>query len=97
MDGHTKEAVVVREPSSFRLHRSLEFGDYMDPTYSCPPMTTCPVVCVTSMEDCPEDALCPGTHPESNEANLDHEYEVRRRLVVLTINVRLLCLSLYPQ
>ena len=77
MDGHnTKEAVVLREPSSFRRHRSLEFGDYMDPTYSCPPMTTCPVVCVASMENCPEDARCPGTHPESNQANPDHQYEV---------------------
>jgi hypothetical protein len=61
-------------------HRSLEFGDYVDPTYSCPPMTTCPVVCVVSIQDCPQDALCPGTHPEKNEENTNpnHEYEVRR-------------------
>ena len=61
--------------SSSRQQRILEFGDYVDPTYNCPPTTTCPIVCVASMEDCPSDALCPGTHPESI-MNPDHEYEV---------------------
>ena len=30
-----------------------DFGDYVDPTYSCPATTTCPVVCSASLDDCP--------------------------------------------
>lgn len=56
--------------------RFLTFGDYVDTTYSCPPTTTCPSVCVASIQDCPEDARCPGTHPDKEEANPDHVYEV---------------------
>jgi hypothetical protein len=55
--------------------RFLEFGDYVDPTFSCPATVTCPDVCVASAEYCPEDAICPGTHPD-NEGDPDHEYEV---------------------
>lgn len=76
-----KNKSQLRYPSFLRRvqhqHRYLEFGDYVDPTHSCPPMTTCPMVCVASFHDCPEDALCPGTHPETNaDTNPDHEYEV---------------------
>ena len=55
--------------------RFLAFGDYVDPTFSCPATVTCPGVCVASVEYCPEDAICPGTHPD-NEGDPDHEYEV---------------------
>ena len=55
--------------------RFLAFGDYVDPTFSCPATVTCPDVCVASVEYCPEDAICPGTHPD-NEGDPDHEYEV---------------------
>ena len=55
--------------------RFLAFGDYVDPTFSCPATVTCPDVCVASVEYCPEDAICPGTHPD-NERDPDHEYEV---------------------
>ena len=55
--------------------RFLAFGDYVDPTFSCPATVTCPNVCVASAECCPEDAICPGTHPD-NEGDPDHEYEV---------------------
>ena len=55
--------------------RFLAFGDYVDPTFSCPATVTCPDVCVASVECCPEDAICPGTHPD-NEGDPDHEYEV---------------------
>ena len=57
-------------------HRSLEFGDYVDPSFSCPAMVTCNIVCVANITDCPADALCPGTHPD-NVANSNHTYEVR--------------------
>ena len=35
------------------------FGDYVDPTFNCPASTTCPVVCVSSYADCPEQMRCP--------------------------------------
>ena len=54
--------------------RFLAFGDYVDPTFSCPATVTCPDVCVASVEYCPEDAICPGTHLD--EGDPDHEYEV---------------------
>ena len=55
--------------------RFLAFGDYVDTSYSCPATITCPDVCVASVEDCPADAVCPGTHPDG-EGDPDHEYEV---------------------
>jgi hypothetical protein len=55
--------------------RFLAFGDYVDPTFSCPATVTCPDVCVASVDYCPEDAVCPGTHP-ANEGDPDHDYEV---------------------
>ena len=55
--------------------RFLAFGDYVDPSYSCPATVTCPDVCVASAEDCPADAVCPGTHPDDG-GDPDHEYEV---------------------
>lgn len=58
------------DDSDIAMHRFLAFGDYVDPTYSCPATTTCPVVCVAAVEDCPEDVVCPGD---------EGEYEVRYR------------------
>ena len=60
---------------AFSHERFLAFGDYVDPSYSCPATVTCPDVCVASAEDCPADAVCPGTHPD-DEGDPDHEYEV---------------------
>ena len=40
-------------------HRSLAFGDYVDPTFSCPATVTCHVVCVANATNCPMDASCP--------------------------------------
>jgi hypothetical protein len=62
--------------------RLLAFGDYVDTTFSCPATVTCPVVCVASVEYCPEDAICPGTHPD-NEGDPDHEYEVGCRACIM--------------
>ena len=44
---------------SISMHRSLAFGDYVDPTFQCPATTTCRVVCVAAAEDCPQDSQCP--------------------------------------
>ena len=44
---------------------AADFGDYVDPTFSCPATTTCPTVCVASLLDCPTTCggnrtqLCP--------------------------------------
>ena len=62
--------------------RFLAFGDYVDPTFSCPATVTCPDVCVASVECCPEDAICPGTHPD-NEGDPDHEYEVGYKICMI--------------
>ena len=41
------------------FHRFLAFGDYADHSFQCPVTTTCPIVCVADVADCPEDAVCP--------------------------------------
>jgi hypothetical protein len=38
-----------------------DFGDYVDPTFSCPAMTTCRQVCVASVADCPDPMRCDET------------------------------------
>eukprot|EP00956_Cyclotella_meneghiniana_P027557 scaffold62039_cov31-Cyclotella_meneghiniana.AAC.1 len=53
-------------------HRFLEFGDYADPTFNCPATTTCPIVCVNAVTDCPSDATCALANPD----NSDHEFEL---------------------
>jgi hypothetical protein len=60
------------------LHRSLEFGDYTDPSFSCPAMVTCNIVCVANVSDCPSDATCPGTTANNGivASNSNHTYEV---------------------
>jgi hypothetical protein len=58
-------------PSEQR-HRHLAFGDYADPTFSCPATTTCPLVCVNSTSDCPIDATCALARPEFP----DHSFEL---------------------
>ena len=41
------------------LHCSTaEFGDYVDPTFSCPAATTCVQVCVAVVDDCPDAMVC---------------------------------------
>lgn len=35
-----------------------EFGDYADHSFSCPALTTCPVVCVATVQDCPAEMQC---------------------------------------
>ena len=35
-----------------------DFGDYVDPTFDCPAMTTCTQVCVETVEDCPVEMQC---------------------------------------
>ena len=62
--------------SSHRVDRHLAFGDYTDPTFSCPATTTCPIVCVANVADCPLDAQCPGTHPNGSAYPAEHEYEL---------------------
>jgi hypothetical protein len=55
-----------------RSTRRLAFGDYADPTFSCPATTTCPVVCVNSTDDCPPIiAACSSLYPDSN-----HDFEL---------------------
>jgi hypothetical protein len=61
--------------------RLLAFGDYVDTTFSCPAIVTCPVICVASVDYCPEDAVCPGSHPD-NEGDPDHEYEVGHACII---------------
>jgi hypothetical protein len=39
---------------------NANFKDYVDPTYDCPATTTCPQVCVASVDDCPVDMQCAG-------------------------------------
>ena len=35
-----------------------DFGDYVDPTFNCPAMTTCRQVCVPTVSECPLEMLC---------------------------------------
>lgn len=35
-----------------------DFGDYVDPSFDCPAMTTCKQVCVANVADCPPEMLC---------------------------------------
>eukprot|EP00934_Nitzschia_sp_Nitz4_P008467 Nitzschia sp. Nitz4//scaffold97_size77645//7752//12969//NITZ4_005511-RA/size77645-processed-gene-0.50-mRNA-1//-1//CDS//3329560635//8457//frame0 len=37
------------------------YGDYVDPTFNCPAMTTCKQVCVASAADCPIQLICNAT------------------------------------
>lgn len=55
-----------------QMHRSLAFGDYTDPTFDCPATTTCPVVCVNAVDNCPADATCAQANPDA----ADHEFEL---------------------
>lgn len=57
--------------------RSLAFGDYTDPSFACPAMVTCNIVCVANVTDCPADAQCPGTTADGGASNSNHTYEVR--------------------
>jgi hypothetical protein len=38
-----------------------DFGDFVDPTYDCPALTTCVQVCVADVNDCPPEMLCNST------------------------------------
>jgi hypothetical protein len=57
------------DDSSTQSHRSLAFGDYADPTFTCPATTTCPLICTNSTDDCP--TTCALANPDSN-----HEFEL---------------------
>ena len=35
-----------------------DFGDYVDPTFNCPAMTTCRQVCVPTVSECPLEMQC---------------------------------------
>lgn len=37
-----------------------DYGDYVDPTFNCPAMSTCQQVCVARATDCPLTMLCSG-------------------------------------
>ena len=56
-----------------QVHRFLEVGDYVDPTFNCPATYTCPLICVETAADCPSGAICASA---SAETNPDHEYEL---------------------
>jgi hypothetical protein len=65
----------LQEDNVNDFHRFLAFGDYADHSFQCPATTTCPIVCVANVDDCPQDATCPGTHPDK-EFDANHEYEL---------------------
>jgi hypothetical protein len=37
---------------------SADFGDFADTSFVCPATTTCPVVCVAALTDCPAELIC---------------------------------------
>jgi hypothetical protein len=43
---------------------TADFGDYADPSFDCPARTTCPVVCVATPDDCPDELACNTDEPE---------------------------------
>jgi hypothetical protein len=70
----SKKQVSMNESlldTSNQMHRSLEFGDYADHSFTCPLTTTCPNVCVATAEDCPVDATC-----ASASDSPEHEFEL---------------------
>ena len=34
------------------------FGDFVDRSFNCPAVTTCPIVCVPTLQDCPSSLTC---------------------------------------
>ena len=53
-------------------NRSLAFGDYADSsTFSCPAITTCPILCVANIDDCPTS--CEQQPYDDANANVDYE------------------------
>lgn len=47
-------ALLFLSPSAVKA----DFGDYVDPTFNCPAMTTCRQVCVADVTDCPAAMQC---------------------------------------
>lgn len=41
--------ILVHAPATVRA----DFGDYVDPTFNCPATTTCPMICVANVSNCP--------------------------------------------
>ena len=39
---------------------NADFGDFVDPTFECPALTTCARVCVSNLSECPSEMLCGG-------------------------------------
>lgn len=37
---------------------AAEFGDAVDTSFTCPVRVTCPVICVSDLDDCPESSTC---------------------------------------
>lgn len=59
---------------------TAEFGDFVDYTFECPATTTCAQVCVSTVEDCPQETSCPngtlcvdGSCSEDGECDPDLE------------------------
>lgn len=46
--------LLLLSPSAIKA----DFGDYVDPTFNCPAMTTCRQVCVAEVSDCPSTMQC---------------------------------------
>eukprot|EP00956_Cyclotella_meneghiniana_P041421 scaffold226349_cov33-Cyclotella_meneghiniana.AAC.1 len=69
---HVDKPLFIPDIIDKHEHRFLEFGDYADPTFNCPATTTCPIVCVNAVTDCPSDATCALANPD----NSDHEFEL---------------------
>lgn len=44
--------------ASILVMAGAEFGDYVDPTFNCPATTTCPQVCVETVQSCPVEMRC---------------------------------------
>ena len=72
-----EHAIPIDEKFQQQQQRSLAFGDYIDPSFACPAMVTCNIVCVANVTDCPADAQCPGTTADGGASTSNHTYEVR--------------------
>ncbi|KAI2493673.1 hypothetical protein MHU86_20852 [Fragilaria crotonensis] len=76
---------LSRHPS--RFHRALAFGDYAEVPGACPATTTCPLVCVANVTDCPTScddglSLCnDGVCSESCEDDIETPCECDGLLV----------------
>jgi len=56
----TKAALLLAVLLSSHSVTKADYGDYVDPTFNCPAMTTCRQVCVATASDCPASMQCSG-------------------------------------